>query len=116
MLSATLALLLIDLRRRFAPFARVWQAPSMATLVDELVPDQLWVEPLLPVPPRMEAGAGPSPTATASRAELRRVLNGAIELAQKVKHNPTPTRRQADLAADSVIMLANILRRLHEKP
>jgi hypothetical protein len=59
------------LRRRFAPFARVWRAPSTATLVDELVPDQLWamVEPLLPVPPRPPygGGAGPSPTATASR-------------------------------------------------
>ena len=31
---------------------------SMATLVDELVPDQLWamVEPLLPVPPRPPYG------------------------------------------------------------
>jgi hypothetical protein len=54
-------------------------------------------------------------TALADDAELRRVVNAAIELAQKVKHNPTPTRRQAGVAADSVIMLANILRRLHEK-
>jgi hypothetical protein len=55
-------------------------------------------------------------TALADDAELRRVLNAAIELAQKVKHNPTPSRRQAGVAADSLIMLANILRRLHEKP
>jgi hypothetical protein len=34
---------------------------------------------------------------------------------QKVKHNPTPTRRHAGVAADSVIMLANLLRRLHER-
>jgi hypothetical protein len=46
---------------------------------------------------------------------VRRVVNAVIELAQKVKHNPTPTRQQAGIAADSVIMLANILRRLHEK-
>jgi len=55
-------------------------------------------------------------TALPDDAELRRLVNAAIELAQKVKHNPTPTRRQAGIAADSVIMLANILRRLHEKP
>jgi hypothetical protein len=55
-------------------------------------------------------------TALPDDAELRRVVNAAIELAQKVKHNPTPTRQQAGIAADSVIMLANILRRLHEKP
>ena len=54
-------------------------------------------------------------TALPDDAELRRLVNAAIELAQKVKHNATPTRRQAGIAADSVIMLANILRRLHEK-
>jgi transposase len=38
--------------QRCAPVMR--SDPAMATLVDELVPDQLWamVEPLLPVPPR----------------------------------------------------------------
>lgn len=55
-------------------------------------------------------------TALVEDAELRRVVNASIELAQKVKHNPTPTRRQAGVAAASVIMLANILRRLHENP
>jgi hypothetical protein len=54
-------------------------------------------------------------TALPDDAEVRRVVNAVIELAQKVKHNPTPTRQQAGIAADSVIMLANILRRLHEK-
>ncbi len=54
-------------------------------------------------------------TALPDDAELRRLVNVAIELAQKVKHNPTPTRRQAGIAADSVIMLGNILRRLDEK-
>jgi hypothetical protein len=34
-------------------------------------------------------------TALVEDAELRRVVNASIELAQKVKHNPTPTRRQA---------------------
>jgi transposase len=54
----------------FRSFGWVWQALVMATLVDDLVPDQLWamVEPLLPVPPRRRtaAGTGPSRTATAS--------------------------------------------------
>jgi hypothetical protein len=45
---------------------------------------------------------------------LRRLVNAAIELAHKVKHHPTPTRQQAGIAADTVIMLANILRRLQE--
>jgi transposase len=46
------------LRRRFAPFGWIWQAPLMATLVDDLVPDQLWVivEPLLLAPPRPPYG------------------------------------------------------------
>jgi hypothetical protein len=46
--------------------------------------------------------------------ELRALVNRAIELAQHVKHSSTPTRREAGVAADAVIMLANILRRLAE--
>src|SRR6266545_2155137 len=46
--------------------------------------------------------------------ELRALLNRAIEFAQHVKHSPTPTRRDAGIAADAMIMLANILRRLAE--
>jgi hypothetical protein len=46
--------------------------------------------------------------------ELRALLNRAIEYAQHVKHRSTPTRRDAGIAADTVILLANILRRLAE--
>jgi len=37
-----------------------------------------------------------------------------VEFAQLVKHRETPTRRDAGVGADAVIMLANILRRLAE--
>lgn len=46
---------------------------------------------------------------------LRKLARSAIEFAQRVKHSPTSTRRDAVLAADSVILLANILRRLDEQ-
>lgn len=46
-------------------------------------------------------------------AELRKLVRAAIEQAQAVKHR-TPNRRQAGIAADSVILLANIFRRLAE--
>lgn len=48
-----------------------------------------------------------------SNAELRKLVRAAIEQAQAVKHR-TPNRRQAGIAADSVILLANIFRRLAE--
>lgn len=48
-----------------------------------------------------------------SNAELRKLVRAAIEQAQAVKHR-TPDRKQAGVAADSVIMLANIFRRLAE--
>jgi hypothetical protein len=44
--------------------------------------------------------------------DLRALTNKAIEFAHHVKHSPTPTRREAGIAADAVILLANILRRL----
>jgi hypothetical protein len=47
-------------------------------------------------------------------AELRGLITKAVEFAQLVKHRETPTRRHAGIAADAVIMLANILRRLAE--
>ena len=34
--------------------------------------------------------------------------------AQHIKHSETPTRREAGIAADAVIQLANLLRRLDE--
>ena len=37
----------------------------------------------------------------------------AVEFAQKVKHD-LPSRREAGIAADSVILCANILKRLEQ--
>ena len=47
-------------------------------------------------------------------AALRKLARAAIEYAQHVKHSETPTRREAGIAADAVIQLANMLRRLDE--
>ena len=47
-------------------------------------------------------------------AALRKLARAAIEYAQHVKHSETPTRTEAGVAADAVILLANILRRLAE--
>jgi hypothetical protein len=47
-------------------------------------------------------------------AALRKLARAALEYAQQVKHSDTPTRREAGIAADAVIQLANILRRLDE--
>lgn len=47
-------------------------------------------------------------------AAARRLVRASIEMAQDVKHSDTPTRRDAGLAADAVILLANLLRRLDE--
>jgi len=46
--------------------------------------------------------------------ELRKMVKASIELAQAVKHRATPSRQKAGVAADSVILLANLLRRLAE--
>ena len=48
-------------------------------------------------------------------AEIRKVARAVIELAQAVKHRGTPSQRDAGIAADSVIQLAYILRRLAEE-
>ncbi len=48
-------------------------------------------------------------------AEIRKVARAVIELAQAVKHRKTPSRRDAGIAADSVIQLANVLRRLADE-
>ncbi len=56
-----------------------------------------------------DALAGSENTAT------RRLAKATIELAQEIKHSDTPTRREAGIAADSVILLANIMRRLDEE-
>ena len=49
-----------------------------------------------------------------ANAEVRKAVKAVIELAQAVKHQSAPTRRDAGIAADSVIQLVNILRRLDE--
>lgn len=46
--------------------------------------------------------------------EMRALARAAIEFAQQVKHSSTPTRSKAGIAADAVILLANMLRRLDE--
>jgi hypothetical protein len=45
---------------------------------------------------------------------IRGVASKVIELAHSVKHSTAPTRREAGIAADAVIMLANILRRVDQ--
>ena len=45
---------------------------------------------------------------------LRRYARTTIELAQDVKHRTSPTRTEAGIVADAVIVLANLLRRLDE--
>lgn len=47
--------------------------------------------------------------------ELRGLARRVIALAHQVKHSETPTRTEAGIAADSVILLANMLRRLAER-
>lgn len=46
--------------------------------------------------------------------ELRGVVKKASALSHKIKHSPTADRATAGIAADAVIMLANILRRLED--
>lgn len=50
----------------------------------------------------------------ADNAPLRKLARATIEMAQAVKHRSTPTRREAGVAADAVILLANLLRRIDE--
>lgn len=52
--------------------------------------------------------------AGSENAALRKLAKASIELAQEVKHRDTPGRRDAGVAADSVILLANLLRRIDE--
>ena len=47
-------------------------------------------------------------------AEMRKFARSAIELAQAIKHGGAPTRTEAGIAADAVIVLANMLRRLDD--
>lgn len=52
--------------------------------------------------------------AGADNVEMRKLARAAIELAEAVKHGRAPTRTKAGVAADAVILLANMLRRLEE--
>lgn len=45
---------------------------------------------------------------------VRGLASKAIELAHEVKHRETPSRRDARITADAVILVANVLRRIHE--
>lgn len=45
---------------------------------------------------------------------LRALARTAIEVAQQVKHSSEPTRIEAGIAADAVILMANMLRRLDD--
>ena len=46
---------------------------------------------------------------------LRAFARGTIELSQGVKHSGSPTRTEAGITADAVILLANMLRRLADE-
>ena len=59
---------------------------------------------------RFVEDAAPGP----DNERLRKLALAVIEYAQQVKHSETPTRREAGIAADAVIQLANLLRRLGE--
>jgi hypothetical protein len=43
--------------------------------------------------------------------DLRRLVNAAVSVAHRVKHRSTPTRRDAGMAADAVILVAHLIRR-----
>jgi hypothetical protein len=45
-------------------------------------------------------------------ADLRKLARASIEVAQKVKHSSTPSAQEAGIAADAVILVANMFRRL----
>lgn len=51
---------------------------------------------------------------TVGGAELKRHAKTTIELAQAVKHNRAGSRTQAGIAADAVIQLANMIRRIQD--
>jgi hypothetical protein len=46
---------------------------------------------------------------------MRKFARASIELAQGVKHSGSPTRTEAGIVADAVILLANMLRRLGDE-
>jgi hypothetical protein len=52
--------------------------------------------------------------AQSNQASLRKFARAAVELAEVVKHGSTPSRMDAGIAADGVIVLVNIMRRISE--
>lgn len=50
-----------------------------------------------------------------SNVSLRKIARGSVEFSQALKHGSIPTRKNAGLLGDSVILLANMLRRLEEE-
>lgn len=49
-------------------------------------------------------------------AAIRKLSKDIVVLTQEVKHRHTPDRADAGVAADSVVYLANVIRRLIERP
>ena len=49
---------------------------------------------------------------TGASPELSKLIRAAIELSEAVKHSPSRTRMEAGIAADAVLLVANMLRRL----
>lgn len=47
---------------------------------------------------------------------LRKIARDAVALSQEVKHRHTPSREDAGIAADAVIFLTNVIRRLTDRP
>lgn len=48
-------------------------------------------------------------------AEIRKLVRASIEAAQAVKHGTTPTRLRAGIAADAVLVVTHMMRRLAEE-
>lgn len=49
-----------------------------------------------------------------TNGRLRKLAKAAIEVAHEVKHSTTPDRKEAGVAADAAILVANIIRRVRE--
>jgi hypothetical protein len=91
---------------------RVLEVLSVAAYEHEIHGD-----PLQPAPPvkrtKVRLGAVlASHSAMNVNKTLDRFARNCVELAEEVKHSNTPTRTEAGVAADAVIILANLVRRL----
>ena len=114
-----------ELRRRFTVARSSQDHSAVGTAcvrILELVGD-VALEPARHIPSGMEI---PARDKTKNRFEfiinvdlqgkenevLRKVSRSVVELAHEVKHRSTPSRRDAGIAADAVILLANMIRRI----